>query len=370
MNIENEKSPKVKVIAFYLPQFHPIAENDEWWGAGFTEWRNVTKARPLFRGHHQPVLPGELGFYDLRVPEVREQQAKLARDHNIFGFAYWHYWFGNKKMLLERPLQEVIKSGKPDFPFCLAWANHSWSNKTWTTTKIFKSEVTLMKQEYLGEEDNRIHFYTMLDAFKDKRYIRINDRLLFIIYKPFDIPEVKKFTLQWNELAEKEGLKGFHFLGLSYGVDHKIEPSDFGLQGIINSTNLVYAKENLHKRSRVRTLIKYAFKRPPYVFSYKDVLPYLNEDNNLIYKKDWYPSIMPNWDNSPRSGLQGIILKDPNPELFRKHVKDAFNKVSRFNHKIVFLKSWNEWGEGNYIEPDLIYGRRYLEVLSEEINKI
>ena len=160
---------KVRVIAFYLPQFYPTPENDEWWEPGFTEWTNVARAKPLFRGHNQPRIPRDLGFYDLRVPETREKQAQLAREASIEGFCYWHYWFGNGKRLLANVFREVVETGKPDFPFCLCWANHSWYQKTWDPNKPNK---LLIEQTYPGVNDSEAHFYEMLPAFKDKRYMR------------------------------------------------------------------------------------------------------------------------------------------------------------------------------------------------------
>ena len=148
---------EARIIANYLPQFHPIPENDKFWGKGFTEWTNVAKAKPFFKGHYQPRIPADLGFYDLRLPEIREQQAQLAREAGVEGFCYWHYWFGNGKQLLERPFQEVVASGKPDFPFCLCWANHDWSNRSWK--KDSKLDAMIAKQEYLGEKDHTEHFY-------------------------------------------------------------------------------------------------------------------------------------------------------------------------------------------------------------------
>lgn len=165
---------KVKIIAYYLPQFHPCKQNNEWWGKGFTEWTNVAKAKPLFKGHYQPKIPSDLGFYDLRLPEVREEQVQLAREAGVYGFCYWHYWFGNGKRLLERPFEEVLESGKPDFPFCLGWANHSWYAKLWD--KDTRKDKLLIEQKYLGKEDYVAHFMYALKAFKDKRYIKDGDK--------------------------------------------------------------------------------------------------------------------------------------------------------------------------------------------------
>ena len=206
---------KPKVIAFYLPQFYPTPENDEWWEPGFTEWTNVARAKPLFKGHYQPRIPQELSFYDLRVPETRERQAELARMAGIDGFCYWHYWFGGGKRLLDRVFTEVVESGKPDFPFCLCWANHSWYKKTWDTSK---SDTLLMEQTYPGVEDYTAHFNAMLPAFKDKRYMRTGDgRLIFGVFNMWSIPNQEEFFDTWNNLARENGLDGFYFFALVQG---------------------------------------------------------------------------------------------------------------------------------------------------------
>ena len=177
---------RARVIAFYLPQYHPVPENDKYWGKGFTEWRNVAKAKPLFPGHYEPRIPADLGFYDLRIPEIREQQAELAREAGVEGFCYWHYWFGNGEEVLQRPFDEVVASGNPDFPFCVGWANHSWTTKTWTKTKSAAKDTCIFEQKYPGVEDYRVHFYRLLDAFKDRRYIKVEGRLLFVIFNISD----------------------------------------------------------------------------------------------------------------------------------------------------------------------------------------
>ena len=189
---------KARVIAFYLPQFHPIPENDKWWGKGFTEWTNVAKAKPLFKGHYQPRVPADLGFYDLRLPEIREQQAQMAREAGIEGFCYWHYWFSHDKKLLERPFQEVLESGKADFPFCLGWANHSWTNKSWEAGTRKQEEMTLMQMVY-NEDEYRQHFYDVLPAFKDPRYITVDDKPLFLVWSPVDIPSANTFIELWQK---------------------------------------------------------------------------------------------------------------------------------------------------------------------------
>ena len=205
---------KARVIAFYLPQFHPTPENDKFWGKGFTEWTNAAKAKPLFKGHHQPHIPADLGFYDLRMPEIRESQAKLAKEAGVEGFCYWHYWFGNGKQFLQEIFDDVVESGKPDFPFCVGWANHSWTNKNWVNTPTFSKDFYIAEQLYPGPEDHEAHFYSLLKAFKDPRYIKVDGKLLFYIFAPLNLPNADHFIEQWRKLGEKENLPGFYFVGL------------------------------------------------------------------------------------------------------------------------------------------------------------
>ena len=239
---------KARVIAYYLPQFHPVKENDRFWGKGFTEWTNVAKAKPLFRGHYQPRIPADLGFYDLRLPEVREQQAELAREAGIEGFCYWHYWFGNGKMLLQRPFEEVLSSGKPDFPFCLCWANHSWSTKTWDKDSSKTKNSIIAEQLYPGDEDYIAHFNYCLPAFKDHRYITIEGKPVFGIYEPFFLPDAKHFMNIWRELAIENGLKGIYF----YAITRSANFNRFNEEGKIIRLNLKeFNKKSILFRKRL-----------------------------------------------------------------------------------------------------------------------
>ena len=206
---------KARIIAFYLPQYHKIPENDEWWGKGFTEWISVTQAKPLFKGHYQPKVPSTLGYYNLTNPEVREKQAELARNAGIEGFCYWHYYFGNGKRLLETPFNQVLRSGKPNFPFCLGWANHTWEKGSWHLHNKSSDNVILMEQKYPSKEDYVHHFNIVLEAFRDQRYITVDGKPLFLVFAPLNIPNAREFVDLWQQLAKKSGLKGIHFVGRS-----------------------------------------------------------------------------------------------------------------------------------------------------------
>ena len=375
---------KARVIAFYLPQFHPVPENDEMWGKGFTEWTNVAKATPLFKGHYQPQIPSDLGFYDLRVPEVREEQAKMAEEYGVEGFCYWHYWFGNGKRILERPFNEVLESGKPDYPFCLAWANHSWSNKTWQKTAHFTKDVTFLEQTYPGEEDYTLHFNAILPAFKDSRYITVDGKPLFVIFDPEAIPDIADFIQLWQKLAKENGLKGIYFvarlssmskLSLS-NVAVKDESHeryqkylDLGFDGI-NSDTQRYAEAKVagffNKASRA-VIRKVAGNFTAHRYEYDEIMKYFHVEEEK--RECVFPQILPRLDRTPRSGKDARIYVNSTPEKFEKAVEDALQLVENRDpeHRIIFLQAWNEWGEGNYIEPDLKFGRGYLEALKKVI---
>ena len=350
-------SRKARVIAFYLPQFHPVRENDEWWGKGFTEWTNVAKARPLFRGHYQPRIPADLGFYDLRLPQVREAQAELAKEAGIDGFCYWHYWLGGGRQLLEKPLEEVVKCGKPDFPFCLGWANHSWLKKLWNPEVSRFSQEMLIEQTY-PEGDIDLHFNTMLPVFKDERYMKADGRLIFVIYAPLLIPDLKAFVSRWQELAEANGLPGFYFIGQA----KKGETDDIRL-GCLDAVNFECIYDFFHQ-TRMRKLVSYLLHRP-IITPYKDILRIYDLD--VLKCDSIIPSVYPSWDLTPRRGSIGTVFTGSTPELFAKHVEQIINATHPIadGEKIVFLKSWNEWAEGNYIEPDLKFGKGYIKALHD-----
>jgi len=361
---------KPKIIAFYLPQYHPTPDNDKWWGKGFTEWTNVGKAKPLFPGHYQPKVPADLGYYDLRLPEVREAQAELAKDAGIYGFCYYHYWFGNGKEELELPFNEVLRLGKPDFPFMLCWANESWHKKFWDKDGKGTSRTILVKQEYPGIEDHIAHFYHLLPAFKDSRYIRIKGKIAFMIYSPEEFPDISKFIELWNDLARKEALCGFHFIcQLRHNVCAKEIEKQFHLG--YNGVNTMRLFDAINLKRPITKKIKDKLLKTFFNYPLRQNYRYIF--HNLISKEDSkddiYTTIIPNWDHTPRSGNNGIVVTHSTPECFKKHLNETLNFAGYNNKEYIFLKSWNEWGEGNYIEPDLKYGTKYLKAIKEALTE-
>ncbi|MBP3768214.1 MAG: glycoside hydrolase family 99-like domain-containing protein [Prevotella sp.] len=377
---------KPRIIGLYLPQYHPIPENDKWWGKGFTEWTNVAKAKPLFRGHYQPRIPADLGFYDLRLPEVRELQAELAREAGLEGFCYYHYWFGNGKQLLERPFNEVLQSGKPNFPFCLCWANHDWTSKTWEKGKSLQHDSMIMQMHY-SKEDHIKHFNSILPAFLDSRYIKVDGKPLFAVWEPRAIPECRHYIDLWQDLAEKNGLNGIHFVGYTQNssgrstkdghislwdpnqsAERYREVLDLGFDAVMSAG-----------LGRAQTICGGKWKKALYFAANHTFLPisfrndyarvmrhyYVPEDG----WEDVYPTLLPQWDRTPRAGIKTDPLIDSTPEKFQISIEKALQLIANKQpeHQILFLKAWNEWGEGNYVEPDLKFGHGYILAIRSAI---
>lgn len=354
---------KLQVIAYYLPQYHTIPENDEWWGEGFTEWINVKKAKPLFKGHKQPNVPDpELGYYNLLDDEVRRKQAALAKEAGIDSFCYWHYWFGNGKELLEKPFRMTLSDKKNTLGFCLGWANESWKAKQWT--KDGRGDKLLIEQLYPGDEDYYNHFQAYLDAFKDERYTRIEGKPLFLIYKPMLIPDLSHFLAYWNELAVQNGLGGFCFV-CCYNNEKDIPYlKDSGMNYVVSSRIGItrypfYMKALIYLKNKLLC-------RPDCVIDYSNTIKwsYQKED----HKNHVVPTVFPNWDHSPRSGKKCTVLHGSTPELFGQQVKHVLDNMHD-DIPMLFVKSWNEWGEGNFMEPDLKFGKGYIVQLRKALGR-
>ncbi|QGF23892.1 glycoside hydrolase family 99-like domain-containing protein [Raineyella fluvialis] len=349
-----------RAVAFYLPQYFPIPENDEWWGPGFTEWTNVARARRLFPGHQQPILPGELGFYDLRVPETRQAQSDLAREYGIEAFAYWHYWFGHGRRILERPFREVLHSGEPNISFCLAWANQTWSG-VWHGAR----DRILLEQLYPGREDDQAHFDTILPAFRDDRYLRVGDRPVFYVFRPEDLPDAAEFVDRWQGMARAAGLPGLYLVGeMSNAMGlptYTSGPAD-GFDATVYMR--LPAAQDAHSRFRMRAMRKIL--GGPEVYPYSD-----SAVVGTVTGPDIQPVVYPNWDNTPRSRRGGLVLTGATPDKFRRNVEDAVDLLAGRVHdeRLLWIKSWNEWAEGNHLEPDLAHGRAWLEALRDGLSR-
>lgn len=354
----------IKTIAFYLPQFHPIKENDEWYGEGFTEWTNVAKAKPLFKGHYQPHVPADLGFYDLRISENQRKQSDMALKYDVSCFCYWNYWFGEGDTILDLPLWKMHEDKEIKIPFCLAWANHSWVNKLWDSQGNNK---ILKEQKYLGQDDYKAYFYHILPLLQDERYFCINKKKVFLIYKPLDSEEISCFISVWRKLAKEKGFD-FYFIGEDRSSRNKDKILSLGFDAIYDN-NLVEIHHNLSLFRKVIEYLKRNVLKKPTVFKYKKAIKYMvndeSKDNNV------FPCIGPNWDHSPRTGNKAILLKDSKPQYFEEVVRKAVSNLKNKDedHKIIFIKSWNEWGEGNHLEPDLKYGKGHLEALKRALEE-
>lgn len=358
-----------KIIAFHLPQFHPIPENDAWWGAGFTEWHNVAKARPLFRGHRQPNLPGELGFYDMRLPQTRRDQATLAREHGVYGFCYWHYWFGGRR-LLEQPTEMLLAEGEPDLPFCLGWAN-----ETWTGIWHGSPNSVLMEQTY-PDGDPAAHYALLRRYFADPRYIRHEGKPLFYVYQPRYLPADGGYVRELRRLAREDGYPDLFIVGTwkpnfggrfdsaaALGLDAAVITNISGR----DSQSRGYLADALKRRLLAPLGRATGPKRLRYDRAVEAMLPRPDRFDFAAYN-----TVISNWDNTPRSARRGLVLTGSSPAAFRRALDRALDNLAatpaeRVPGDFIFLKSWNEWAEGNYVEPDQVHGRDYLVAIREAV---
>ena len=355
-DVEGTQEPP-QVLAFYLPQFHHVPENDAWHGRGFTEWSVVARSHPLYPGHRQPDLPGELGFYDLRVPETRYLQARLAREHGITGFLYYHYWFGGRRML-GRPFQEVLESGKPDFPFALCWANESWYRR-WQA-----SNDEMLLEQVFSEEDDIAHIRWLIRCFRDPRYIRIEGRPLLAVYRAGLLPNPTRTVELWRRECDNAGMEPPWLVMFetahaltdpgALGFDASAEFVPHQLVELMRTEPLSFGADGSHK-----------------MYEYDDVASaYLNRP-----AVGWqrYPCVPTAWDNSPRRQTGGaLLLHNSTPESYGRWLAEAATRQSRSagRHGIVFVNAWNEWAEGAHLEPDALWGRAYLEVTRDVLRRL
>ncbi len=370
---------KIKPIAIVLPQFHPVPENNQWWGEGFTEWTNVVKGKPLFKGHYQPHLPKNLGYYDLRLAETREAQAALAKKYGIYGFCYYHYWF-NGRRILETPVDAILESGTPDFPFMLCWANENWT-RNWDGGF---NEV-LVEQKH-SIEDFVAHAHHLVKYFQDKRYIRINNKPVFAIYKDLGIENIENCINAFRDTLKQYDLEVFlcrferdvgtskdfskAFINFDAGIEFQPLTRQFSelKKAQINSFKRFFKPYNYYRAIKKTLGLKVSPKN--IVIDYKELV---NHDMNEAYQKGLpiFPGVCPGWDNSVRRRNGGaLIIKNSSPTLFKTWVTQKITKTnwSLLPTQFLFVNAWNEWAEGNHLEPCERWGEQYLEALKQGID--
>lgn len=372
----------LKVIAFYLPQFHTIPENDKWWGEGFTEWTNVRKAEPLFEGHDQPRIPLNNNYYNLLDDDVKIWQANLAKEYNVFGFCYYHYWFKGGKQLLEKPAEQMLANSKINQPFCFCWANENWS-KNWDGG----NKEVIMEQDYGGKEDWEKHFQYLLPFFKDDRYITYDGKPLFVIYKPDLIADIEEMILYFRKRIVEEGFKGitcaFQFPTYYSDIFYKDDVFDYMIE-----FEPVYSRNNhvLHKSKKVELMRKLFGEK--FVATYRKhkgisnsvgyskplnlSMFFFDEAWDRILNETWNSKLLPgtfvDWDNTPRN-KHGVVYQGFTIEKFESYMRQMVKKAKDNNKPLIFINAWNEWAEGAYLEPDEKYGYKKLEVIKKVLSE-
>lgn len=351
-----------RAVAFYLPQFHPIPENDEWWGPGFTEWTNVTKGRARFSGHLQPHLPADLGFYDLRLPEAREAQAVLASTYRVDGFIYYHYWFSGRR-LLERPFNEVLDSGRPDFPFALCWANEHWTRR-WDG-----SERSVLLHQTYGEEDDHRHGRWLAHAFADERYIRVDGKPLFVVYRASALDDARRTTRIWRDEARRAGVGEIFLARVESFADERTDPDALGFDAAVE-----FAPDWERLRPDWRQVARAAASRAGLVSNplvRHQIHNYATVAQRMLAKPDpaylRFPCVTPGWDNTARRTRGAVVLHGSTPERYARWLRSAAARApsTAGGDSLVFVNAWNEWGEGCHLEPCQLWGRAYLEAHSD-----
>ncbi len=352
----------MRSIAFYLPQFHPIPENDEWWGPGFTEWTNVVRATPQYRWHEQPHLPADLGFYDLRVPEVRQAQADLASAYGISGFCYYHYWFHGRRVL-GRPFDEVLASGEPDFPFCLCWANENW-------TRVWDGGDTepLLSQSYSDDDDLR-HIAWLADAFRDPRYLRVDGRPLFLVYRARLLPDPRTTAERWRQEARRLGIGELYLCRVESAPDERGDPAEIGFDAAVE----FQPDHRLMTPSRAwrlgRRLTNSHWRYRHQWIDYDAIVARALAKPTPPYVR--FPGVMPSWDNAARRRTGATIVRGSSPQRFEEWVGATVERSAHLGRagELLFVNAWNEWAEGNHLEPCQRWGRGYLEALQRGLRR-
>lgn len=367
----------MKVIAFYLPQYYSFPENDKWWGKGFTEWTNVKKSYPLYEGHYQPTVPLNSNYYSLEDIETMQWQAAIAKKYNVYGFCFYHYWFGENRQLMEKPVKNWLKHKEIDFPFCLCWANHNWS-RTW----VGGDKDVLMDMRYGNVEEWEKHFVYLLEYFKDKRYIKVNNKPVLLIYLPQDIDCLKEMITYFKKRAIEEGLNGITFIAQSLFTDDFNKYKEYIDYRVQYEPNYSRFKQfsNILKVSSVFAYdrIKYKFKAKIKNMSRGFIFKCNTYDYDAVWdfilKKPvddptWIAGAFVNCDVTPRRQDRAVIYRGFSPSKFEKYFRLLSNKVkNEYSTDFVFISAWNEWGEGMYLEPDEKYGYSCLEAVKKVVS--
>lgn len=352
----------MKTLAIYLPAFHEVEINNKTWGKGFTEWDNVKKGVPLFKNHYQPVEPQDDNYYDLSKAKDIKNQILLAQKYSVDGFIFYHYWFGNGHMALEKPAEILRNEIDEKINYCFCWANHSWFT-TWhgRTSEIIENQI------YNNENDNYKHIEYLYNFFNDDRYIKIDDRPVLFIYNMSDIPNFDSILKMWNQYLNKKGMKSIYIIEYIHSKNKKVNYS--GTDGVLEfeplyTTFFDISKYNLFKR-----------------FVHKKTKTIDFQDYNLLWKKninrtrtyngkEIFKGCFVGWDNSPRKGKDSMIVKNNTPENFKKNLLKLVNKKRKgCNNDYIIINAWNEWSEGAMLEPTKKYGTKYLEAIKEINNE-
>lgn len=366
----------MRIIAFYLPQFHAIPENDEWWGKGFTEWVNVKNAKPLFENQYQPRIPANNRYYNLLDNEVKQWQIQLAKENGIYGFCFYHYWFDGH-MLLQKPVEQFLENKELNIPFCMSWANEPWT-KAW----VSKNDSVLIEQQYGGKKEWKEHFEYLLPYFNDKRYITNNGKPLFVIYRPEQIEFLNDMIDYWQELARKSGFLGIEFAyqHIAFDLMEKKDDSrfDYNIEYepvyALNDFSSIKKKNMIKFLKRVDDIYFKIFNKKLSEFYLRKVRTYSYDDiweSSIKHKpssEKCIPGAFVDWDNTPRRGSKGVAYIGATPEKFKKYMIKKIKKTRElYNTDMMFMFAWNEWAEGGYLEPDEKFGEGYLKAIKEAL---
>lgn len=347
-----------KLLALFLPQYHEVKENNEWWGNGFTEWTNCKKGKPLFQGHNQPRIPLNENYYDLTKIHTIEEQIYLAKKYNIYGFCFYHYWFQGK-LLLEKPLEIFLNNKNLDIPFCFSWANHTWANKLER-----KEKTILIQQTYGGEFDWEEHYNYLRKFFLDERYIKLNNKPVLVIYDAKDIPDFERMIFKWNMHAKKDGFDGIYLVNTlkNYKDIKYSDKYKFDAQFEYQPTFSLYRTYYYHIKNNLKRILYKDFFKKSYISKYDDIWKIIlnTKINNNV--KNYYGAYV-DWDTTARNGKAGAIHLGYTPKKFELYLKKLIQKTSV--EDFVFITAWNEWSEGAYLEPDEKYEYKALEAVQK-----